>query len=416
MTAIGQGIPLATSAATSPSPEGQLNRPAEVPRHPILERGFRPFFLLASVLAVAMMGVWLAQLTGLVRPQSYYGAYGWHAHEMMFGYAVAVIAGFLLTAVGNWTGLATLRGVPLLGLALIWIAARLVHFVALPLPGAFVAAADVAFLPALAIALAKPLWSARNVRNLIFPALLLGLATVNGVIHLAMHSVMPSVLAVARELSLLIPLILIAIVGGRIIPLFTRKALGIPDTHRSTRLVDGCALGGLIVLVVTEIFAMSSLAVAAAAAFAAIANGWRLVGWYRPAIWGNSLLWVLHVAYAWLVAGLALKVFATLGVVPGSIAVHAWTVGCLGTATLGMMVRVTLGHTGRVVSPQRIMSVAFGLVNAAALVRMCVYILPADWYAFLLTGSGVLWMLAFLLFVVRFGPMLVSPRIDARAG
>ena len=376
--------------------------------------GFRPFFLLAGIAALTLVAVW-AMVFAAGRPlTTYYGYIGWHSHEMVFGYAVAAIAGFLLTATRNWTGLPTARGAILAGLAAVWLAGRL-----LPLfpavPGGVVAAVDLAFLPLLALALAVPVIRAEHWKSLMFPVLLLVLAGANLAIHLERLGLAEGVARQALYGSVDLVVILIALMGGRVIPFFTEKAL--EDVQpRTWAWVERTAIPSIAVLAVAEAFYPQPALVGGLAVLAAVVNGVRFAGWLDRKVWSVPLLWVLHLAYGWLVLGFAMKAAAAFGGVSPLLALHALTVGGIGGATLGMMARVSLGHTGRTLDLPEGMAVAFGLLHASAAVRV---LAPLAWpsaYAGLVGFSGALWALAFLLFVIRYTPILYRPRVDGRPG
>lgn len=374
--------------------------------------GFRPFFLAAGVLAVVLMGAWLLVLQGRLDTGAW-APLDWHGHEMLFGFTIAVIAGFLLTAVRNWTGLATPAGPPLAALFAVWLAGRL----AWALPGVtppVVALLDLAFLPALAIVLALPILRARQFVNLVFPALLLALAAANALVHL-------EALALARTARLglhgaasMVVMILV-IVGGRVIPNFTDNRLG--SRARRWKPIE-MALPWLTLLALLGwLAAPVSAATALLAALAAVLHGSRLAGWYTGRVWGVPLLWVLHLGYAWLPLGFALLALAAAGVVPSaSPALHAFTAGGIGVLTLGMMARVSLGHTGRLLEAPPVMTWAFVAINLAALLRVVPPLLMPAVTAPALLASGLLWIAAFALFGFVYAPMLLRPRVDGKPG
>jgi len=383
---------------------------------PILALGFRPFFLLAAILAAAAVPLWLLIYQGALEPVSSLPPTVWHGHEMVFGFAVAVIAGFLLTAATNWTGRRTATGSGLAALAGLWIAGR----VGLIVPGVPVWLAigvDVAFLPALAVVLAIPLLATGNRRNVVFPVVL----TVLGLINLSIH--LGSIGAIdwdpSRGLRIAIDLILlmIGVLGGRVIPSFTKNAL--PDAKVSPcPKASVLALLGIAALALAEVATDNTTMTGSVALAAGLVNALRMRGWGTVATLRHPILWILHVGYAWLAAGLILRGAAELtGLIPLDAGIHALTIGAIGSMTVGMMSRVALGHTGRSIVPAPLTIAAYWLVSAAALLRVVFALTWDDTLRMAsLMGSGVLWSLAFACFAIVYWPILSRPRADGRAG
>lgn len=379
----------------------------------LLLLGFRPFFLLAASFAVLQLVFWLGVYTSGYQLITYYDrAAVWHGHEMIFGYAVAVIAGFLLTAVPNWTGLSTPTGKPLAALATLWVAGRILPFFPDSAPPWFIAIVDIAFLPVLIGVLAIPLLQARQPRNLVFLLLLGALMLANVLIHL---DILGGVARTARPgmyLAVNLILLLIVIIGGRVIPFFAERALPGLKTRRWPA-VEAVAFGSLMLLMVAELAWSHPLVIGVLGMVAALSHGARLSGWYSQRIWSVPLLWVLYLGYGWLVLGMALKALPMLGITT-LVPLHALTVGCIGVLTLGMMARVALGHTGRVLRAAKPVVVAFVLINVAALARGFLPIAFPSWYLQWVAASGVLWILAFSIFTYWYAPILLAPRLDAR--
>jgi uncharacterized protein involved in response to NO len=383
----------------------------------LLARGFRAFFLLAGVYAVLALGAWVALFRGWAALPTGFSPPFWHAHEMLFGYAVAAMAGFLLTAAPNWSGTAPLRGGPLLGLVALWVAGRIAVWGAPLLPLAFVAVVDLAFLPALALTMARALWPARKPRNFVFVGLLALLFMAN------LHSYLP-LLGPPEDRGLVLAVdvmvLAIVIVGGRITPSFTAAALrqrpGAPEVviHPG---VERTAILSTLAVALADLFSLPSALVGALALLAGVSNALRLAG-YRPRFTlGQPLLWVLHLGYAWAALGLALKGLAAfVPALPATAALHALTVGAIGTMTLAVMSRAALGHTGRPLVAPRPVAFAYGLVSAAALVRVLTPILAPALYMEGILVSGLLWVLAFALFVAVYAPVLTRPRADGQPG
>jgi uncharacterized protein involved in response to NO len=392
---------------------GDIPRPATPSKYAFAAKGFRPFFLLASLFATAIVPLWLLVLHGQLRGSSYLQPVVWHAHEMVFGFSVAVIAGFLLTAVGNWTQRETVIGTPLIALAVIWLAGRLALSTANAWPRALVAIADLTFLPLLVVVLARPLIAARNTRNLVLVAVLGALFAANVVVHLeAFGLVAPGSALRATFAAVDLVLLMISIIAARVFPMFTRNATRV-DSIRSIVALDVASIVAMFLLLAADSVAADSALVrwiAGSAAFFMAARAWH---WGARHSLRHPLLWVLHSGHAWLVVGLALRAAATA---PPSLAWHVLTVGVIGTLTLGMMARVALGHTGRLLVPSAAMTWSFLAINAAVVVRVFVPWLIPSWYMPALIIAGVFWTVAFGIYVVVYAPILVSPRVDGKPG
>ncbi|MEE8443954.1 MAG: NnrS family protein, partial [Alphaproteobacteria bacterium] len=288
--------------------------------------GFRTFFLLAGIFAAVAMPVWVAMRRGVAATPDWWPAGIWHGHEMLFGYVMAVIAGFLLTASPNWTGAGPIRGARLAGLALVWLAGRVAMALSDTLPPVLVVVADIAFLPVLALSILPSLIAARKPQNLIFVPVLFCLAATNLVVHGQMMGWWDDGASAALVVTLDIVVLLIAAIGGRIVPSFTQAAL--QRTGQELEIapkprLDALALAALLVLAIVDAAAPGSLAAGVVALVAAIAHGARLARWKTRYTGGQSILWVLHLGYAALVAGLLLKGLAVFELVPVDAALHA---------------------------------------------------------------------------------------------
>ncbi len=385
-------------------------------RWPILALGFRPFFLLAAIFAAAAVPAWLLMYEGLLEPAPYLPPTIWHGHEMIFGFAVAVIAGFLLTATTNWTGRRTATGLGLGALAALWIAGRLGLLI--PQTPAWLAVLlDVAFLPALAIVLAVPLLATGNRRNVVFPVLLLTLGCLNLSIHLGAAGAVDWDPSRAVRVAIDLILLMIAVLGGRVIPSFTKNALPHAKVAPCPK-ASILALASIAVLAIAEIASGNPLVTGAVALAAGLINILRMRGWGTFATLRHPILWILHVGYGWLAVGLILRGVAELtDLIPLDAGTHAVTLGAVGSMIVGMMSRVALGHTGRSIVPAPMTVAAYWLVNLAALLRVLFSLVSDDTLrAASLIGSGVLWSLAFLLFALVYLPILSRPRADGRPG
>lgn len=373
--------------------------------------GFRPFFLGAGFAALLPVLAWVAAIAGYAPSFAPDGLTAWHAHEMLFGYAVAVMAGFLSTAVRNWTGLPTVQDRPLALLFVLWAAGRVLPWFAVPRE--LVALVDCAFLPALAFFIARPLLAARQRHNLVFPAMLLGLAALNTLSHAA--AITGEAVLATRVLTgaAMLAMVMISVMGGRVIPRFTENGVATDFSARSWRGVEVAATPALAAAALCVLLAPDSLLLSFCAVVAAALHGVRLAGWYTHAIWRVPMVWVLQVAYAWLAVGLLLLALSppAIGITGLLPSLHALTAGTLGMVTLGMMARVSLGHTGRPIVAAPATAAAFVLVALAAAVRVFGVLLFPAHYAALVALAAVPWSLAFVLFLVVYLPVLTAPRV-----
>lgn len=404
-------VPVRTVLVPLLEPQGAS--PASPPRGVALFRlGFRPFYLLAALFAALAVPLWLAQFAGLLPPPAAYPAMLWHAHEMSFGFVLAVIVGFLLTAARVWTGLPTPTGHHLAGLAALWVVARLFNYFG-PSPAAMLA--DAAFLILPMIALGLVLVKARSHRNLFVLVILTAFLVANTLFHLAVAGRVAFAPITAVHFFVFTVIMLIGVIGGRVIPSFTANALRGVRQYRS-RWIDVLALAGtgvalLLVLVAAPVVPTVAACVAAAALQAA-----RLAGWNPWAARRQALLWILHVSYAWVPIGLVLLACGVAGKVPMSAGVHALTLGAIGGLIIGMITRTALGHTARPLKAGRIEVAAYLLVQAAVLVRLAPILVPGLPYLPWTTVAASAWSLAFALYFAKYAPMLFAPRLDGRDG
>ncbi len=395
--------------------KGNKRQDGSAARFVLFALSFRPFFLLAGIFAVALIALWAPAFTGNYNLETYYGMIGWHSHEMIFGYTIAVVAGFLLTAVRNWTGIDTPTGAPLAALSALWLIGRIAPFFPNELPIWLIALSDLAFLPALAAAITVPLLRSGQKRNLIFLPLLAGLFLADLLVHLASFGFDIRIGRAGTFLGLDLIVLLIVIMGGRVIPFFTERRLAGVKPRR-WRSVEWFSISTVIAFLLAELWAPDSWLSGILAMLAALSNGVRLGGWYTRKFWPVPLLWVLHVGYAWIVVGFFLRALGAAGWVPSQFTVHAFTVGGVGVLTLGMMARVSLGHTGRPLKVTISMVVAFVLINLAAAARGVLPIFFPEWFPQLIIVSAILWILSFLIFLFIYTPILVSPRMDGLPG
>ncbi|MGH7035523.1 MAG: NnrS family protein [Stellaceae bacterium] len=380
-----------------------------------LTQGFRPFFLAAGVWAAAALGLWLAMLVAGFALPSRFAPRDWHIHEMLFGFAMAAIAGFLLTAIPSWTGRLPVRGALLGWLAGFWLAGRIACAISALIPLELAIAADLALPAALAAVAAREIIAAKNWRNLpmLAPLVVLGLA------NLLMHLEAAGAFRLAGlgwRLGLAAVVVLITVVGGRIIPSFTRNWLAKRQAVRlpaAADAIDRAALGALHAGLFGWAFFPELRAAGLLLLLGAVLNLRRLVRWRGAATIAEPLLLVLHIGYGWVVLGAALLGFAMLSSnVAQTAGIHALTAGAIGTMTLAVMTRVTRGHTGRALTADRATCLVYLLVSLAALARVAAA-LASLWTLPLLIAAACFWIAAFATFVGYYGPMLLLPRNPA---
>jgi uncharacterized protein involved in response to NO len=378
--------------------------------------GFRPFFLLAAVNAWASMLPWLYVLGGGAVPTQGWPPQTLHAHEMIYGTVVPVIAGFLLTAVPNWTSTARVRGPRLIALVLLYVAGRLALVLAGPLAPSWVAAIDVAFLPVLAAFIAAPILRKRNWRNLPVVGVVLGLAVANSAIHRGLALGDGAMMRDGTWGAVYLIVGLMLVISGRITPLFTRNALrakGAEVEIVSRRPVGAVALSvaGMAMLadwIEPRSQLAAGLGLAAFPLLLARQSGWGSLWTLK-----TPMLWILHLGHVWLAIGFAfLGLSNAFGIGIGAAALHAFTAGAMGTLILGMMPRVTLGHSGRPIEASRITVVLFLCVIVGALIRTLGAAGPVAGYRPSILLGGGLWTMAWFLFTVAYWRILV-PRKTA---
>ncbi len=383
--------------------------------YPLFALGFRAFFALAGLFALILIGLWASIFKGSLVLDNYYPNAYWHAHEMLLGYSLAVIAGFLLTAVKNWTGIQTVSGEKLAGLCLLWVYGRIVPFYSELLPDSLIALIDFSFLPVLAYFVAQPILKSGTLRNLFFIALLLLMALGNALIHAEILGFAEGTAWQGLNLIVAIIIMMILIIAGRVFPFFTERGLKGVMAIRNP-VFDALAIASSAVVFLLLIFDMSGWFLTISAALAVVVNIIRVAGWYVSRIWYVPLLWVLYMGYAWIILGFVFVIMSSFSLVPSTLALHAFTVGGIGVLTLGMMARVSLGHTGRALKVSNTIAIAFVLINCAAIFRVLLpAIIPVGYDSFLVV-STYCWLAAFSLFIYIYTPILSTARIDGQEG
>lgn len=386
--------------------------PVQLEGLPLLRLGFRPFYLGAALLACLVVPLWVAVFLGGFVLQLRVSPMLWHAHEMLFGFAGGVIVGFLLTAVKAWTGLPTPRGVQLGALVLIWLAARLAALLA---PYPLYVVLDMLWLPAAAAVLLRVLILAGNRRNIPLISLLLGMALANLMFHLSVLGVVQVSALSALHAQLALILIVLSVMAGRVVPMFTQNVtpgLVIKLSRRfelAVLSVTALALALWVVTAPTWLVLPASMA-------AAVLHALRLHRWQPQVTLKRPILWILHASYAWLPVGFALLSLSQAGWVSPSLAVHAMGVGVIGGFIIGMITRTARGHTGRLLQASRAEVTAYTLVMAAALVRVLAPALQPGWSVAAMEVAAGLWSLAFAIYLWIYVPWLMQSRVDGKDG
>lgn len=380
---------------------------------PFFGRGFRPFFFsgaLFSVLSIGLWGSFYAGVGGITPPGFFVDPISWHAHEMIYGFALAIVAGFLLTAVANWTGTAPVRHFHLAGLCALWVTGRVVMSVDLGLPSWGIIALEASFVPALAISLALPLLRSWNKRNFIFLMLL-------SILFACDAWFLSTANMTALYVAMMMILTMISLIGGRVIPAFTVAALqrkGIDAAQTNQTRMDIAALTSLAAVTLCLVFARETILLGMVAALSCIIHALRMRHYHTLKSLNDPLLWILHAGYGWLVAGLALLAFTGFNLLGTTAVIHAFTAGCIGSMILGMICRVTLGHTGRNLEIGRMTILSFYTIQIAAILRIFGPMLAPEYMTHWIVCSALLWALCYAAYLAVFSGMLFGPRPDGQ--
>jgi len=379
---------------------------------PVLRLGFRPFYLGGALLAALIVPLWVLMFLGGLQLTPSAPPLLWHAHEMLFGFAVSIIVGFLLTAGKAWTGLATPRGPWLGALALLWLAARLAAAVG---PYALYAVLDVVLLPCVAIILVRLLLRSRNHRNLPLALILVLLASANLVFHLAVLGLLSLSPISPLYAGLALVIMMECVMAGRVVPAFTMSVT--PGLKLVANVwVEGLALGLTAVGLALWVLAPAGLPTLVVLGLASALHLKRCLGWQPWITRDRPLLWILHASYAWIPVGLALLALAQMGWVPVSAGVHALGVGATGGLIIGMVTRTARGHTGRPLVASKAEVLAYALVMAAAVLRVLLPLVAPALYVFALVTAAMAWSVAFGIYLWVFTPWLVRTRLDGKDG
>ena len=388
-----------------------------VPSFALFNLGFRPFFLLAGVYALISIFIWGGiYVYGWPVPRLPFSTMHWHAHEMIFGYGMAVAAGFLLTAVRNWTGLDTLRGYPLAGLATLWLAARLagwlIHGQVLPMM-----LLDLVFDLWLVVVIFRPLLRAKQHNQLGIASKLILLTLANLCFYLGVSGVLEQGIVWGLYSGLYVLLALVFSMARRVLPMFIERGVSYPVKLRNWVWIDRSAIYVFVLFLVADVFWRNVPVTAALAGLLFAVHAMRLAGWHTGGIWNKPLLWVIYVGYGGATFGFLLKALAPFMSLPPSLALHAFALGGIGIITAGMMARISLGHTGRNIQQHsRLLAPAFIALCAAYVARVLLPIIAPEYYLLWLGIAQAAWMIAFALFVWVYAPILAKPRADGMPG
>lgn len=382
------------------------------PGLPFLRLGFRPFYVGGALLAALIVPLWVAMFLGVWQLSPAAPGLLWHAHEMLFGFAVAIIVGFLMTAGKTWSGLATPRGALLAALALLWLGARVASVTG---PYVVYAVLDLALLPIVAAIMVTLFLRSRNYRNLPLGLILALLAAANLVFHLAVLGWLDISAMTPLYAGLALIIMIECVMTGRVIPFFTMTVT--PGLKLVTPVwLERLTLGVTALGLALWVFAPPSVIGLIVLGLASGLHAWRLLAWRPGVTLKRPILWVLHAAYAWIPIGLALLALAQLGWVPVSAGVHALAVGATGGLIIGMITRTARGHTGRPLAVAGPEVLAYALVITAALLRVFLPLLAPALYAWALIASATMWSAAFSVYLWIYTPWLMSARPDGKDG
>ena len=389
------------------------------PRHhqgwPLFANSFRPFFLLGAIQAALSILVWLPVFYGELSVASAFAPRDWHVHEMLYGFLPAVITGFLFTAIPNWTGRLPIRGTPLAALVVVWLAGRVAVTLSAEIGWAPALVVDAAFLALVALAAAREIMAGKNWRNLPVVGLVTLLFAGNVAFHLEAHLAGAADYGIRVGIGVVV--MLISLIGGRIIPSFTRNWLVKANPGRLPvpfGRFDAIVLGVSALALLSWIVSPLSSVAGAAAGLAGVLHLVRLARWAGDRTTRERLLLILHVGYVFIPFGFLLHAVAAFGGLPSSAGIHAWMAGAAGTMTIAVMTRASLGHTGQALTASAATQGVYAAIVVAALARICAVVAPAHSEA-LLHVAAFGWVAAFLGFAVAFGPLLLGSRRRALA-
>jgi uncharacterized protein involved in response to NO len=385
---------------------------------PLWSLGFRPFYLLGAIYGAILIPLWILHLFGVLPIHGPFDGSTWHAHEVIFGFATAILTGFLFTAVQNWTGHPTPTGWQLAGLAGIWLLARIL-LVSGPSPLASLI--DLAYLPLVGLGIGLPIWKSRNRRNLVILIIIFALFLINLYTHATAWDLIESGPEPTLVTGLNLFALLITIIAGRVMPMFINNAVPGAGAGR-IQLIEIGAIAGMAILFAVELASATSpdwqnnsLLSISYAAFLVLLTSLhliRLIKWNPHKTLHNPMLWIIPLSYFWLIASVAFKAMHQIWPqIDPIIATHLLGIGAMGGMMLAMMTRSALGHTGRAITAGKIETACFVLIQFSVITRIASIFVPGDFYTPVLHASAISWALAFGLFALRYWPMVTNPRV-----
>jgi len=392
--------------------------PQPVKKFALFELGFRPFFLFASLFSIIATIIWTASFTfAWPLPVSNITPIAWHGHEMVFGYSLAIIAGFLLTAVRNWTGVQTIKGGALAALVLVWILARILPLLNSALLFEWAALLDLAFILGLILAILYPIAKVKQWRQLLIISILVLILAANIVYYLGVLHIVNQGVSWGLFSGVYLIMALIFILTRRVMPFFIERGVGYQVQLKNWSFIDSSSLLFLAALWIVDVFLKQALLTALISFALVLLHSVRLWGWHTKGIWKKPLLWVLFLGYSMFILGFALKAINFFNLYPTSIPLHAFTYGGIGLMTLGMISRISLGHTGRNINePPKVLTWIFLSLFIGALIRVIMPIIMPSSYLHLIGLAQVLWVIAFVLFLSSYLMIFIKPRADGQAG
>ena len=379
----------------------------------LFDIAFRPFFLCGSVFSLCAILIWAGLFSGNLTINVFGGGLWWHTHEMLFGFVCAIIMGFLLTAVQNWTSQKSISHTPLFALVLLWLSARLALLSPSGLPTWLISFLDISFIPIATFFFIRPIIKVKLWRNLIFLPLLTALTIVNIAMHYSVYTGNVSIIFPASKIAVLLVAMIMTIMGGRVIPMFTANGTGTKKVNE-LKWLEKSAISSLLLVIIFNagLIELPNTINALLFFITAIFHFIRVIRWRFWVTLRTHLVWSLHLSYAFIPTGLGLLGVSQLSdAISTSQAIHTITVGAIGLMILSMISRVSLGHTGRKIQTGKLMACAFLILFCAALIRILGQLFTDD-YIFIILCSAVLWALAYCIFVVVYTPILIRKRID----
>ncbi|MDO6721483.1 NnrS family protein [Psychrosphaera sp. 1_MG-2023] len=386
----------------------------------IWRQAFRPLFLIGTLFAIVSMALWALFLNGNISLSPYGGPLFWHAHEMLFGFVAAIIVGFLLTAVQNWTGLRATHGKPLAALVTLWLAGRILILTNIsPFPW-LTALVDISFLVVSAVFMGQLVFKVKQYRNMIFLPVLLLLVIGNSLTHLSVLNQNPAFYIWGAHSTVMTITLIITIIAGRVLPMFTANGTQtekVPNLANLETAVIGSTLFLALLYLTNLSSTLPNMVTALVFVFAACSHAIRAMRWRPQVTLGTPLVWSLHLSYWFIPVSFGLFALHKAGVnITASTALHGLTAGAISSIILAMVARISLGHTGRTLTPQWVMKYAFMLIIFAAVSRICAQHLQANISINIYLIAAGCWILAYLCYVIFYWKILTSPRPDGRPG